>query len=120
MALFYLLLENDKEEHIESFLKLWLSFYSSVTLRNMQNLSLEPPSKNTQNTAIHLIKLVGNRDIQNQYLQISQIYLEKPPLSLRGTLDALEPLYQQKSRLFLYINILRQQHAVIVLFVEIL
>src|SRR6266516_5460162 len=91
-----------------------------MTLKSTQKQSLKPPSKNTRNTAIHLIKLAGNRDIQNQRLRILQIYLEKLPLSLRGTLDALEPLYQRKSHLSLCISILRQQHAVAVLFVEIL
>jgi hypothetical protein len=86
----------------------------------MQKRYPEPPSKNTQNTAIHLIIRARNHDFQNQYLQILQIYLEKPLLSLKGTLDALEPLYQRKSRLFIYIIILKQQHAAIILSVGIL
>ena len=89
-----------------------------MTLKSTQKQSLEPPLKNIRNTAIHPIKLAGNRNIQNQYFQISQIYLEKLPLSLKKTLDALKSLYQRKSHLSLNISILRQQQAAIALSVE--
>ena len=56
---------------------------------------------------IHLTNQARNHNFQNLYLR--QIYLGKPPLSLRGTLDALERLFQQKSRLSLDTSILRQQ-----------
>src|SRR2546429_4410849 len=86
----------------------------------MQKWSPELSLKSTRNIAIHLIKLGGNLNMLNQHLRTSQIYLGKPPLSLRGTLDALEPLYQRKSRLSLYTSMLRQQHAATVLSVGIL
>ena len=80
-----------------------------MILRYMQKWSPEPPLRNTRNITIYLINQARNYNFQNLYLRVLQIYLGKPPLSLRGTLDALERLFQQKSRLSLDTSILRQQ-----------
>ena len=84
----------------------------------MQKTSPEPLSKNILNIPIYLTNQAQNHDFKNLHLQASPIYLEKPPLSLRGTLDALKYLSQRKSRLSLDTSILRRQHEVTVLFAE--
>ena len=84
----------------------------------MQKWSLEPPLRNTQNMTIHLTNQARNHNFCNLYLRVLQIYLGKPLLSLRETLDALEHLFQQKSRLSLDTSILRQQQMNDVLSVE--
>ena len=67
---------------------------------------------------IHLTNQARNDNFQDLYLKALQIYLGKPLLSLRETLDALKRLFQRKSHLFLNISILRQQHTAIVLSAE--
>jgi hypothetical protein len=74
----------------------------------MQKWSPEPPLRITQNITIHLINQARNDNFQDLYLKTLQIYLGKPLLSLRETLDALERLFQQKLRLSLDTSILRQ------------
>ena len=73
-------------------------------------MSPEPLLKNIPNIAIYLTNQAQNHDFKNLHLRASLVYLEKPPLSLRGTLDALKRLSQRKSRLSLDISILRQQY----------
>ena len=80
---FYYLLKNDVREHIKSSQRPQQSYYFSVTLRNTQKQSLEPPLRNTHNIAIYFTIQARNHDFQNLPQSLTDIS-RKTPFVFKG------------------------------------